>query len=210
MGGMNGILLRAEDEQIRRLAKGNGLPVEISAEPRLPFDRTLIVGPGRAVPWHLVKAGFAFLERWEAAAPLTVNLLAAEIGTAGDRERTAAMVRDLRVPVYACDLLFVRAGEAGEQLLAAWRSEMADGAEERLAFLRALYQVKPVFLALPRSWLAETAVVQEPRRQKVGVMTKLIEVQIAPGRYVCCRPEEAEEWKRRLAPAPKRRTSDAR
>lgn len=208
--GSVGVLLQREDKQTEQLAKGNGLSVQISTEPTMPFDRTLIVGPSRGVPWHLVKAGFAALERWEAAAPLEVGLLAADIGTAADRERTEAVIRDLRVPLYACDLLFVRKCKACEELLEVWRTELEEGRDSRLAFLRALYQGKPLFQALPRSWLANaTVVVQTPR--KVGQMTKLINVEIAPGRYVCCRPGEADLWKARTLAAmgPKRRTSDA-
>jgi hypothetical protein len=206
---MNGILLREESESVRREAIRRGLAVEVG-ELSIPFERTLVVGPNASIPWRLVDAGFRFLDRWEAAAPLANGLLAESIGGESDRERTRAITRDLRVLVYAIDLLFLRQCDGAERFVETWRAESEFG-DERLAFLRALYLVKPLMLALPRSWLAESMpVVPEPAR-KVGVMTKLIHVEIAPGRYVCCRPEEAEMYRERMRAVldTRRVTSDA-
>lgn len=208
---MRGLVLRQDNEAIRKEAKRRGLSVTVG-EPTIAYEQTLIVGQGVAVPWRLLDAAWGWLDKWDCAAPLwRYGVLAQDAGGPSERERTEAITRDLRIPLYATELLFVRQSEAAEQLLTVWRAECEDGADERLALLRALYQIKPLFLALPRSWLMDAAVVQEPRR-KVGKMTKLVQVEIAPGRYVCCRPDEVEEWKRRTLAAmgTKRRVSDAR
>jgi hypothetical protein len=207
---MRGIVLRQDNEATRREAKRHGLAVSVG-EPSIAYERTLIIGAGVSVPWRLLDAAFGWLEKWDCAAPLwRYGVLAKDVGGPSERERTQAITRDLRIPLYATELLLIRRSDDAERLMETWRAECADGADERLAFLRALYQVKPLHLALPRSWLQDVAIVQESRRG-VGTMTKLIQVEIAPGRYVCCRPEEAEDWKRRLQPSGHRgrRTSDA-
>ncbi len=198
---MNGLLLRQENATIAKQAKRAGLAVTVG-EPSIAYERTLIVGAGVNVPWPLLDAAWDWLERWDCAAPLwRYGVLAQNVGGPSERERTEVITRDLRIPLYATELLFVRQSEATEQLLTVWQAEDGD---ERLAFLRALYQVKPLFLALPRSWLSEVPVVQEERK-KPSSMTKLVHIEIAPGRYVCCRPDEVEMYRQRYAQLAKRR-----
>lgn len=201
---MKGIVLRRDDAVIRKEAKQHGLQVTIADEPTVPYKQTLIVGAGVDVPWDLVDAGFHFVERWDCAAPLwRYGVLAADVGSEGERERTRALTLDLRIPLYAQELLFLRWGDGTDALLAAWQSESVESTEPRLAFLRALCRAKPMFLALPRSWLLERPAVQvkeprphaTPKRPKAG----MVHVEIAPGRYVCCRPDEAEKYKQRFA-----------
>jgi len=152
---MNGLLLRGEDEAIRREARARHVPFAASDELIGAFERTAIVQAGAPVPWELLAFGFRFLERWDAAAPLwRQDVLARDVGNAGERERTQALAVDLRVPLYACELVFVRRSPGGEALLHAWGEEAAGGGEPRLAFLRALCRAKPLFLALPRTWWA--------------------------------------------------------
>jgi hypothetical protein len=179
----------------------------------LPEERTLFVADGTAVPYGLLEAGFAFLEKWEVAAPLwRYGVLAKDIGTPSERARTEAVALDLRVLLYGHELLFVRRGSDGERFLETWRQE-CDGGDERLAFLRALHTVKPLFCTLPTTWLlGESQRVAPTRRRERKVFTvagaaltevrkaaqthqspvTLVQVQIAPGRYVQCRPEEVE------------------
>lgn len=132
------------------LEAGVGLAVAEGWVP--PWPRTLFVAAGVAVPWDLLGVGFGLLERWEAAAPFSPRLeLARDVGTPAGRERTRVVAGDLRVPVHALSMLFVR---QDSPLLDAWRTECGAGGDERLAFLRALAIVKPAFCALPRTWLA--------------------------------------------------------
>ena len=217
----DGVVLLAPDERIEREAKRHKLGVVVSSDMAVPFDRALIVTPGVTVPWHLVDYGFHFLERWDAAAPLwRYGVLAQDVGTPSDRERTEGLVRDLRVPLYACELLFVRASEAGKALVDAWREEQLHGQDVRLAFMRALYQVKPIFCALPRSWLGDAARQQDQavahrampsavnlENPRVAKHLKvrpssggLVRVEIAPGVYVRCKPGDEEQVYQRLSP----------
>ncbi len=211
MVGVSGVLLRQHDDAVERQARQHGLAVTVGRETRAAYDKTLIVGTGVQVPWQFVKDGLSFLDRWDAAAPLwQERKLASDVGSKEDRARTEALIRDLRVPLYAHELLFVRKSEAGERLLAAWKVEQDDGGDARLAFLRALYQVKPLLLSLPRSWIGPTLPPLQ-YREKPTPMMNLVQVMIAPGRYVSCRPGEEDIYRRRFADAQRRRkVSDAR
>jgi hypothetical protein len=143
-----------------------------------------------------------FLERWDVAAPLwRYGVLARDQGTLSDQKRTEAVIRDLRVLLYAHELLFVRDSPDGLRFLETWRAECGDGngtgGDERLAFLRALYLVKPLFCALPRSWLADLQkrVDQDARTTRVRARIHqqvMVRVQIGPNMFVSC-PEGQEQ-----------------
>jgi hypothetical protein len=197
---MRGLLIREPNKGIEAKAKGLGLGVTISAEWAIPYAHTLIVSGG-ALPWGLIGAGLHFLERWDVAAPLwRYGVLAQDLGTPAERQRTAVVCRDLRIPVYAPELLFVRQSEAGEEFLRVWRAECALG-DERLAFLRALCLVKPLFCALPCNWLADGQVQAQPHREHAratGRTSGLISVEIRPGVSVKCFPGEEDKVRRKL------------
>ena len=175
------IVLRQPSKTVSAKCKKRRIQVVISEGWEMPAD-----------------VGFHFLERWEAAAPLwRYGRLAADLGGAKDQERTRRVVKDLRVPVYGHELLFVRDCDGGRQLLETWREECVDGGDERLAFLRALCRVKPIFLALPRSWLYEVGMPQRAERRRHKSV--LVQVEIAPGRFVRCRPGDEEKRKKRYS-----------
>lgn len=155
-----GIVLRPGAEAEARRAQECGLEVRISDGWALPWPKTLFVAPAARIPWDLVPVGFALLDRWDVAAPFdAVHILAADVGTPADRGRTLAAILDLRVPLLSAELLLVSTTAGGRAFLGAWRAECAecDGGDERLAFLRALARVKPLFCVLPRLWLAPEA-----------------------------------------------------
>ena len=231
------LVISQADKQTHLQAKKAGLSVVETEEGvlrstsgrHLEYDRALFAGPGVHIPWHLVAYGLHFVERWDAAAPLwRYGILAQDVGSEGERKATEQIVRDLRVPLYACELLFVKGSEAGRQLVATWEEERArtfgvpqgKGSEPRLAFLRALYRVKPIFCALPRSWMDESfswraSVWQPPRVQSTlrpggrsfGVPQdkQLVRVQIAPGVYVRCYPGHEQEVVDRLGRGKRRK-----
>lgn len=184
---MKGILLLGSDPVINGRAKAAGLPVQTGGTPSLPFDKTLIVAPGTRVPFDLLPAAWGFLDQWDAAVPLyRYDMTAAQVGTEAERAATQAVIRDLRVLLHSTELLFVRRNEAGQALLAAWLEEMGQGQDKRLAFLRALYRVKPCLCVLPVSWLVPVApVVSRSRPVKSPNAGKpLVRLELAPGRYV--------------------------
>jgi len=96
--------------------------------------------------------GFGLLDVWELAVPLCdYQTLAIHLGSDEEKERTKAVIRDLRVPLYDTRLMFVKHCQNTVDLFSRWQKE-CESSDERLAFLRALYQVKPFILALPMTW----------------------------------------------------------
>ena len=214
-----GIVIQKDDKAIRLLAKRVGLAIEARPGLELAFARTLFLDPAIHVPWDLLGRGRDFLDNWEAAAPVwSYETLIADVATGEDRKRTEALIGDLRVPMYATELLFVRDGEGGRALLAAWQEEIVavPGGDARVAFSRALYRVKPLFVQLPRSWMttakeakpqrpvapqatqAATSAPERPRRPTSALRNDLVRVEVAPGRWVRCVPGNEEkvraEW----------------
>gem|GEM_PF-1205736 len=210
-----GIVLGEHDQTIESGASRVHLEVRIGGELWPEFDKTLFVARGTVVPWKLLPAGFGFLDKWEMAAPLwRYGVLAQDIGTAEERRRTEAVTKDLRVLLYAHELLFVRRCATGERFLQVWQEEMAGGGEPRLAFLRALHQVKPILCTLPASWLPQpvmtnnrqwlintgqdrTATRQERRSRSLP--EDFVVVEYLPGKFVRCRRGQEEFIRRRLA-----------
>ena len=194
-----GIILRAPDKVAEARAKKLQVGIIEAKDWTLRFDKNLFITPGTCVPWDQVPAGFGFLDKWDAAAPLwRYGAMATDLGTPDERKRTQAITRDLRLLVYSHELLFVRDSELGRALVAAWLGE-CQGGEPRLAFLRALYLVKPRFCALPRSWLADLE--QRSHSDEVALRMQrdsrggapLIQVEIAPGRFVRCYADDKEK-----------------
>ena len=219
---MNAVVTRSPDKTAEAWGRKYGYRHVVQDGWALPEERTLFVADGTAIPYGLLEAGFAFLEKWEVAAPLwRYGVLAKDAGTPSDRARTEAVALDLRVLLYGHELLFVRRGSDGERFLETWRQE-CDGGDERLAFLRALHLVKPLFCALPVAWLAANAQRgASGRRDKVFTVAggalmevrpgkaptpQLVQVQIAPGRYVQCKPGEEEATFAKFATSGRRST----
>lgn len=215
----NAVVLRHPDKAVQGRAAKYGYTAVVSDGWDLPAERTLFAAPGISIPYDLLAAGWHFLERWEVAAPLwRYGVLAQDVGTLAERKRTEAITLDLRMLLYAHELLFVRDCEGGRAFLAAWLEECQKGQDKRLAFLRALHRVKPLFCALPRSWLAEEQqrAAQDARSHIVdgksfavrgGALTEvrpqhrpagLVQVEIEPGRFVLCRPGEEETTRARF------------
>lgn len=136
---------------------GEKVRMEVGVEHAMPWTYTCVWDT--AVPLHpeLLPAGFGFLKTWQMAVPLwRRDQLACHVGSETDRQRTKDVIRDLRVMMYDTRLMFLKRCEATQDLIVAWREERESEGDWRLAFLRALYRVKPMVLALPSTWLDKT------------------------------------------------------
>lgn len=187
-----GIVLRGPDEVIESRARRAKLEVIIKDGYGVPFDKTLIVDPGTRVPWDLLPAAWHFLDRWDAAVPLwKYGMTAADVGTDEDRRQTAEIVRDLRVLLHSVELLFVRKNEVGAHLMYEWAAQVEAGGDRRLAFLRAMYLVKPKLCVLPTTWLVGvrgSGTGNQGWRRGRAVPTNggkpLVQLEVEPGRIV--------------------------
>jgi hypothetical protein len=190
---MKGILLLGKDDVIESRARRAGTAVQYGDSPSLPFEKTLITVPGTRVPWDLLPTAWDLLEHWDAMVPLwCYNTTAANVGSEEECKTTKSIVRDLRVLLHAYELLFIRKNAAGSALMETWKREMEGGGEKRLAFLRALYQVKPRLCILPTSWLVNVRSVSlhTLSRGRIGPahnkVKPLVLVELEPGRFVKC------------------------
>ncbi len=139
--------------------KARGLEVAVGplATP-LPYAKTLFWNPNLHLRAELVPVGFMLLDTWECAVPLLdYDVLAVETGTAQERQETQTIIHDLRVLLYDTRLIFAKKGTDGERLIEAFAVERSQGGSEHLAFLRALWAVKPLICALPTTWIGKLA-----------------------------------------------------
>lgn len=128
----------------------------VLGEPRLAFPYTLIWNPSVRLKRELLPVGFHLLKTWEIAIPLKhYDTLACHLGTKEERDYTKSIIRDLRVPVYECGVIFAKRCPSVQKLLECWKSEQGRGNNSYLAFLRALYQIKPLVCALPVTWITK-------------------------------------------------------
>lgn len=132
---------------------GKAIQTQEGAWLDLPYAKCLLWDMSAPFRLEFLPVGFNLLARWHLAIPLvSYDLLAAACGTETDRAATAAIIHDLRVPVYDPRLLFVRRCPETKEFLTTWAAERAAGGCPELALLRALYRCKPLLLALPPSW----------------------------------------------------------
>jgi len=82
------------------------------------------------------------------------DTLARDVGSEEERAYTESVIHDLRVPLRDTRLVFVRRCSDTRKLVETWHAERArvPGGEDKLAFLRALYAVKPLVCDLPTVW----------------------------------------------------------
>lgn len=129
---------------------------------RLPYMRNLLLNP-REVKLTPEQAlvGFSRIEKtrpdydaWEVAVMLQgKETLAVHFGPENERKKTKELIGDARIPVFNTAALWIRQTPASQKLLRLWWREIQAGAEERHAFLRALYQVPLWISTLPADWL---------------------------------------------------------
>jgi hypothetical protein len=156
-----GILMRGDvrkaDHVRKRYPKLAGVT---SGKIRLPFRRTLIWDPERVtLAPEQALVGFAQIDRarpeyaaWEMAIML-LGPLAKTFGDKEEREKTRKVIGTLDVPVYNSACFWVRKTGATERFISAWVEELEGKADERHAFLRALFRTSVIWCNLPLGWV---------------------------------------------------------
>lgn len=144
-----GILTDHKELLCKRLEReSKGIEI-LEGAPCLPFEKTILLDSALAFRASLIPVGVTMLDTWDIAVPLMdYKILALHIGTDSEREQTKAVIRDLRVPVYDTRLMFIKRNQDTERLIDNWRN----AGKTPLAFLRELYKIKPLILALPCTW----------------------------------------------------------
>jgi len=116
----------------------------------LRYTHTLLWASSLPLPKHLIGAGFHLLEKWQLVVPLwDYEHLALTAGSPRDRERAGEVLHDLRVPLYETCFIFAKRAPETRNLMERWARWGKRISNERLAFLCALYEAKPLVCALP-------------------------------------------------------------
>lgn len=193
---MKTILILGEDEVIEQTAKKfKSLRVvkNWSLNDEVVGDVNLIVEPGIRIPWDLLPAAWNFLVRWDAAVPLWLyGKLAEDVGSESDRKAAKSVIRDLRVLLHEPGLLFVKKSPDGVRLIEEYADARKRVDDKRLAFLTAIYRVKPKLCYLPRTWLKGTTIPGGTGQPVRGVASRrgrpspkqMVVVEVSTGKFV--------------------------
>ncbi len=129
------------------------LKLEIGT-PKILFSETLIWDTSIILRPELLSVGFRLLETFQIVCPIySYKTLAQDIGSDKEKQMTKEVIRDLRVPIKDCRLLFVRRCDDTEKVVAMWQEDVKNRHNSFLSFLRAVYKVKPLICDLPTTWV---------------------------------------------------------
>jgi len=128
--------------------------------PAIPCKYTVLWNPKKHISANLINLGFyRVLEDsdtavgWEMAAGLvSLDTLARDFGSVVEREKTEALIGDLRLPVYEPGLIWARKCEGSERMISLWNEELKAQADPYHSFLRALYTSRVMLCTLPADW----------------------------------------------------------
>lgn len=125
----------------------------------LPFAYTIVWDPRLKPVQRYVHIAVKILSRtdWDIGCVIRSYVkgkLACNIGSDADRAKTKAIIRDLRIPYYRPEIMFIKKNERTQAFIECWQTERLGG-DRRLALLRALYIIKPFLWPLPAHWVAK-------------------------------------------------------
>lgn len=132
------------------------IEVKLSDKHDLLFSENLILNRYVKFKTELIPIGFKLLKKHHLAVPLmSYNTLAIHRGSEEERKYTKCIIKDLRVPTYNTDMMFIRRCDDTKELLELWNQESLRfaNADKSLSFHRAYYQLKPNLYALPVNWV---------------------------------------------------------
>ena len=146
-----GVMLRQDRAQARAAARAAGWKLVDN-----PFEceHTLLWMPSAEIDLTAFAPVLEWLDRWEVAVPFRpYDVLAKDIGSEEERAASQSLLLDLRQPVYDSRVVLIRNCPRSRRLIQTWaKREMQEGEDADLAFLRAVWHVKPLILALPNTW----------------------------------------------------------
>jgi hypothetical protein len=139
-----------------------GIKLQYGDTIELPWERTLLWHTRTPMTPEGAALGLMRIDAenqdsaWEMAAMLKgETLLARDVGTELEQERTLEALGDLRLPVYETGILWVRRTETTEEVIRLWQSEVADGADAQHAFIRTIYTLPVILCTLPAKWVGQ-------------------------------------------------------
>lgn len=174
-----------------------------------PFEQTLYVDADSEFA-SSPEPAFDLLERWEfIVAETETRTLENSIADAAEARWTADWLGSGQLLYHNSGMLFWRRGPAVERLFELWSEEWLrfGGWDEQVALLRALLRSEALYLTVPHTWNCREDARATLLHHRFGTKvardgahrSRLIRVQVAPGRYTKCLPEHAEMFRQRRA-----------
>ena len=118
------------------------------------FDKVLLLDGALNVDIDFIPHIFRWLDVWEVAVVFhNYNLMLVDVADKHDREKIESSIYDLRVPLYRDDIIFVRNCENSKLLLACYEKEKENYNSSMVALLKAIWEIKPFILYLPKEIL---------------------------------------------------------
>lgn len=102
-----------------------------------------------------ILVGFNLLKKWQVAIPMYSydDLAIHQKMSNSEKKYLTDVVKDLRVPIYNTNLIFIRRCDDTRQLLEQWEKEKEFLKDDKLSFLSAYYKTKVTLCALPVNWI---------------------------------------------------------
>lgn len=139
-----------------------GIAFQVGTRLALPWELTVLWKPNTHLTAFGVALGLTRVVRaqgdlaFEMAVALQSNTrLAADVGTPAERDKTLALLGDLRLPLFETGVLWVRKTPATEEVIQLWQEELDAGADPTHAFLRVLYTHPVLLCTLPEDWIGQ-------------------------------------------------------
>lgn len=141
-----------------------GIAFQCAERLALPWGLTVLWSPHA----HLTTPGVALGLTRIAPAPGTMSFemavalqsdtrMAGDVGTQAERDKTLALLGDLRLPLYDTGVIWVRKTPATEEVIQLWQEELDAGADPTHAFLRTIYTHPLLLCTLPADWIGQWA-----------------------------------------------------
>lgn len=119
------------------------------------YSENMIWNNGVNIRRENLFVGFKLLKNWQLAVPLHSydDLAIHQTMTKDEKSYIKAAIKELRVPIYNTDLMFVRRCDETQELFNQWEIEKTIIENNSLSFHVAMYKTNPVLCALPVNWV---------------------------------------------------------
>ncbi len=116
--------------------------------------KVLMLDGALKIDMEFAKHIFRWLDVWEVAAPFyDYNKMLVDIADEHDKAKIIKVVFDLRIPLYRNDIVFIRTNENTKKLLNVYEKQKAEYHNHMVAFMHAIWVVKPYIIYLPKEIL---------------------------------------------------------
>jgi len=149
VGGINQNLLTNIKQDIP------GIELTHSDDYHMFYSENMIWNNGVNIRRENLFVGFKLLKNWQLAVPLHSydDLAVHQTMTKDEKIYLKSAIKELRVPIYNTDLMFIRRCDETQALFNQWEIEKTIIENNSLSFHVAMYKTVPVICSLPVNWV---------------------------------------------------------